>query len=427
MMCATCTLQHNRPVAVESSTRDRAQMRAPRVLYVCHTFPWVTQSFTVREVALLRAHGLDVGVLAFRRPTGLMDAQAEALLDLTHYVAPLSSVRFLAAVLRSALRRPVAFGRLVAFGLSARYERRSSLGLRVRGVLDILRGAYAADAFPDVGHFHAEFADNACTAALAAAELRGCTFSFKSHSSFNPQGLDHKAERAAFIALENEFDCDFFFGDVRPRSKLFLNRGGVLIGDNDPQPVTPTDVLRILCVATLQEKKGQLYLVEAIRLLVERGIDCRCTLIGSGPLEHAIRSAVQAAGLEEVITIEPYLPHADVVALYAQHDVFALPCVVAANGDRDGLPNVLVEAAAAGCVVVSCAVSGIPELIEDDRSGLLVPERDARALADALERLADDDLRRRLSAGGQQVVRERFDLARNVAELAERFSYVSVH
>jgi colanic acid/amylovoran biosynthesis glycosyltransferase len=401
-------------------------MRGPRVLYVCHTFPWVTQSFTVREVALLRAHSLDVGVLAFRRPTELLDAQAEALLELTHYVPRLSSGRFLAAVLRSALRRPAVFMRLVAFGLSARHERRSSLGLRLRGVLDVLRGAYAGEAFPDTAHFHAEFADNACTAALAAAELLGRTFSFKSHSSFNPQGLDQKAERAAFIALENEFDGDFFFADVRPRSKLFLNRGGAPIANDESQRVSEGDVLRILCVGTLQEKKGQLYLVEAIRLLVERGVDCRCTLIGSGPLEEAIRSAVRAASLEDVITIEPYLPHADLVALYAQHDVFALPCVVAVNGDRDGLPNVLIEAAAAGCVLVSSAVSGISELIENDRSGLLVPERDAHTLADVLELVADDrNLRRRLRAGAFQVIRERFDLGRNVADLAERFSEVS--
>ena len=398
---------------------------APRLLYLCHTFPWVTQSFTVREVALLRENGLEVEVLAFHRPGDLMDAQAQALLPITHFVPPVLSAAFMRPVLKSVAARPLAFARLLSVGLGSSYRVHTTLAGRARGALDVLRGAYAVGSFPGVRHFHAEFADNACTAAMAAAELANTGFSFKSHSSFNPQALDRKARRATFIALENEFDASFFFADVKPPSKLFLNRGGVVGDVSGPTRDAPGPI-RLLCIGTLQEKKGQRVLVEALRLLVQRGVQFECTIVGSGPLEQDLREAVAAGGLTDAVELVGYRPHAETLELYAQHDVFVLPCVVAANQDRDGLPNVLIEAAAAGCVVVSTAVSGIPELIEHGRSGLLVPERDAAALADALESLAADPLlRERLRQGGFDVLRERFDLERNAAALARKFAEVS--
>jgi colanic acid/amylovoran biosynthesis glycosyltransferase len=394
-----------------------------RILYVCHTFPWVTQSFTVREVALLRSRGVDVEVLAFHRPEGLMDEQATALLKITHFVPPALSRAFLLGVARAAIRRPKAFARLVAIGFGSSYLIDTTLRGRMRGIFDIMRGAFAAVALPAATQFHAELADNACTAAMAASELSGKPFTFKSHSSFNPQALGRKASGASFIALASEFDAGFFFPGVPP-SKLFVNRGGVLQQEQRPARVVDTpDLLRVLSVGTLQEKKGQIVLIEALRILTQRDVPVTCTMVGSGPLEATIRKRLNAAGLRDAVSLTPYRPHAEVKKLYSEHDVFALPCVVAANGDRDGLPAVLIEAAAAGCIPVSCAVSGIPELVDDGKTGLLVPERDPAALADALERLARDAaLRSLLRQGCLRIIRERFDLERNVADLAERFA-----
>jgi colanic acid/amylovoran biosynthesis glycosyltransferase len=399
--------------------------RSPSVLYLCHTFPWVTQTFTIREVSLLRANDLDVGVLAFHRPERLMDDQARAMLAITRTVPPLLSLAFIRPVLRTLTRRPMTLAKLIAVGFCSSYLVRTTLTERVRGVLDVLRGAYAAEAFPAVRHFHAEFADNAATAAMAAAELTGKTFSFKSHSSYNPQALSRKADRATFIALENEFDGEFFFGAVKPPTKLFLNRSGTM-RDGSASERDEASYLRVLSVGTLQEKKGQLVLIEALDQLGRRGVPFRCTIVGSGPLESEIRTEIAARELGTLVTLEAYRPHDEVLELYAEHDVFVLPCVVATNHDRDGLPNVLVEAVASGCVVVSCPVSGIPELIEDGHSGLLVAEHDASALATALERLATDTaLRARLRRGGEEIISKRFDLEHNVAELARRFREVT--
>lgn len=399
--------------------------RGSRILYVCHTFPWVTQTFTVREVALLRSAGVDVEVAAFHRPTQLMDAQASGLLPITHSIPAFRSVAFAGGVARTALRRPIKLARLLLMGARSRCLLRTTPADRVRGVLDVLRGAYLAATFPATQHYHAEFADNACTAAMVAADLTDRSFSFKSHSSFNPQALARKVKHATFIALENEFDRAHYFPDVSPQ-KLFLNRSGVILAGEVERRDDESVPLRILCVATLQEKKGQLILIEALRLLSERNVAFRCTLVGSGPLEEAVKAALTSAQLGAMASLERYRPHAEILELYAAHDVFALPAVVASNGDRDGLPNVLIEAAAAGCALVSTPISGIPELVEDGHSGLLVPPGDADALAAALERLAGDKtLQARLRQGARAVLEERFDLERNVADLAERFGEIT--
>jgi glycosyltransferase involved in cell wall biosynthesis len=394
------------------------------VLYVCYAFPWVTLTTTVREVAMLRELGLPVEVMAFRSPAGsLMHEDARELLGITHFVPRMLSSRFIVAVARSFARHPVKLLKLMALGFFGSKLLRTSVADRARGVLDVLRGAYAADRFPAVHHFHAEFANNSCTAAMTAAELNGRTFSFRSHSSFNPQLLERKIRRAAFVALVNKFDLHYFFGEAPPDTDFVLSRAGVGRAFVHRRSNARNARLRVLCVGTVCEKKGQRYLVEAVAKLKHRGLAVECLIVGSGPLEDAVREQIRATGVCDEITIEPYRPHDELVPLYDSYDVFVLPCVVAANGDRDGLPVVLIEAMARGCLCVSSPVSGVTELIQDGDNGLLVPERNADALAAALERLIrEPELGERLRRRGYAVIAERFTLERSVAQLAERFN-----
>jgi glycosyltransferase involved in cell wall biosynthesis len=201
-----------------------------------------------------------------------------------------------------------------------------------------------------------------------------------------------------------------------------VNRLGVESVDFASREVELSQPVRVLSVATLSEKKGLRYLIEAVATLVERGVAVHCTIVGSGPLRHELEQAAAAFGLLDQIEFHPYMRNDELDELYRAADIFALPAVVTPNGDRDGLPVVLMEAAAAGCVCISTPVSGIPELIDDGVSGLLVPERDAVALARAIEQIvADPELRTRLREGAWTILRERYDLPRNVAELARVF------
>jgi glycosyltransferase involved in cell wall biosynthesis len=168
----------------------------------------------------------------------------------------------------------------------------------------------------------------------------------------------------------------------------------------------------------LVEKKGYPYLIDACRLLIDRGYDVRLRIVGGGEMKDALRRHIAEVGLQERVELLGARPQDEVIELYRAATVFALPCIVLENGDRDGIPNVLVEAMRLGLPVVSTSVSGIPELVVDEETGLLVPPRDAEALASALARLLDDAaLRARLAAGAAHHVASEFDLAANAATL----------
>jgi glycosyltransferase involved in cell wall biosynthesis len=149
-------------------------------------------------------------------------------------------------------------------------------------------------------------------------------------------------------------------------------------------------------------------------------------IVGDGPERVALEREVMRLGLGDVVTLVGRTNQEELLGLYQRATLFVLPCVVVAGGDRDGIPNVLMEAMAVELPVVASAISGIPELIETGHDGLLAPERDVRALAGALERiLGDSALRRRLGENGRATVLRKFDAAANAGPLAELFAQSS--
>src|SRR5262249_40421790 len=145
----------------------------------------------------------------------------------------------------------------------------------------------------------------------------------------------------------------------------------------------------------LVPKKGMRCLVSACALLRDRGIAFRCKIVGTGPLRNDLQTQIDDLGLRDQVTLLGAMTHDDLLNVYGQATAFALVPQIAEDGDRDGIPNVLVEAMAAGLPVVSTSVSGIPELIEHGRTGLLVPPNDPHAAAAALEHLLQDTEARR--------------------------------
>jgi glycosyltransferase involved in cell wall biosynthesis len=176
----------------------------------------------------------------------------------------------------------------------------------------------------------------------------------------------------------------------------------------------------VVAVGQLKEKKGLRFLVDAMAELRARGLRASCRIIGEGPLRDELEAQVSRLGLDRSVALLGALPHDAVMQAYAEATVFTLPCVVAIDGDRDGIPNAILEAMASGIAVVSTATSGIPEVVRDGETGLLVPGADAASLADALERLLlDNDLRTRLGEAGRGFVVDAFDLHRNARRFLE--------
>ena len=170
-----------------------------------------------------------------------------------------------------------------------------------------------------------------------------------------------------------------------PREKIAVSRMGVDMTRFSPRPVkAPATPLEIISVARLTEKKGLHVAIEACRQLKELGVAFRYRILGIGPWERRLRTLIEQYQLEDVVEMPGFKPSHEVKAMLDNADVFLLPSVTGADGDMEGIPVALMEAMAVGIPVVSTLHSGIPELVEADKSGWLVPENDARALAQRL-------------------------------------------
>jgi colanic acid/amylovoran biosynthesis glycosyltransferase len=185
-----------------------------------------------------------------------------------------------------------------------------------------------------------------------------------------------------------------------------------------PKSRVERDPRLILAVGRLVEKKGFDVLVDACAILQRRGHDFRCEIIGKGDRHNALAQQISAHGLDNRVTLVGPRPQDAVRSAYQKAALFALPCRIGSDGNRDGLPTVLLEAMACGLPVVTTPVTGNLEIVDDGLNGRLVPENDPAALANALaELLPDETQRRQMGIAARQKVKQCFNVRCNVAQL----------
>jgi glycosyltransferase involved in cell wall biosynthesis len=173
-----------------------------------------------------------------------------------------------------------------------------------------------------------------------------------------------------------------------------------------------------LSIGRLVEKKGLIHLVRAVAQLRARGLVLKCKIVGEGPEKRRLRQEIERLGLQSEVVLTGPQQHQRIRELLQRYSCFVLPCIRAADGNMDGVPNVLLEALACECPCVSTSLSGIPEIIKDRVTGLLVEPGDETALANAIETVVTDMPRAsEWAAAGRRLVEEHFDIHRNIATL----------
>jgi glycosyltransferase involved in cell wall biosynthesis len=401
-----------------------------RIAYLVSWFPAITETFILDEVRELRARGVDVEVLPlFGARGGHVHAAWSELASRTHYHRS-ASWEMVAAQLHWLRRRPAAL--LRAWG-EALLRSAASPKLLVRSPVVLLKGALLARRIEAMGvaHVHAHWATHPALAAWLVRALTGTGYSFTAHAHdlyVDRAMLREKVEAARFVVTISELNRRLIAEVCGPASegKVHLVRCGVDAAKFAPAARPATGVPTFVCVASLREYKGHAVLLDAVRLLRERGKSMRVVLVGDGALRGALEARIARERLGDAVELRGALPHEEIPRVLAGATAMVLPSVTSRDGQMEGIPVALMEAMAAGVPVVATRLSGIPELVRDGETGLLVPERDPEALAAAMERLARDAaLRTRLAEEGRRTVRERFDRGRNVALLAELFAAVS--
>jgi colanic acid/amylovoran biosynthesis glycosyltransferase len=183
---------------------------------------------------------------------------------------------------------------------------------------------------------------------------------------------------------------------------------------------------RVAAVGRLVEKKGFADLIEACAILATRGRNFGCQIIGTGLLENELQAHIMRLGVKDRVKLLGPRSQSETIRLVREAAVFAAPCVVGSDGNRDGLPTVLLEAMALGTPCVSTAVTGIPEVLRHGETGLMVPQHDPVALAHAIELLFDDfELRVRLAERARRLIESEFDIELNAARLRQIFDAVT--
>ncbi len=383
--------------------------------YLFERFPSFGQTFCYREVAELYRQGVAPPIFSIRNPKD-EPAQdwAARIVESVHYLPEEKE-------LLDDVRRASKKGKFAPEIIAALDEwgRRTDFLRLYQAVYVGLRLQEAR-----ISHVHAHFAGMAARTAFWIAKFFPITFSFTAHANdiFAPRnfeiGLDKLISAARVIVTETDFSEKFLrerFPERADRIHRIYN--GLNLGEFGHADFS-SDPPLIVTIGRFIAKKGFTDLIRACALLVERGRPFRCEIFGEGPLESQLRGQIAELELQELVQLPGAKPQHEVRERLASADVFVLPSVPEADGGMDNLPTVIMEAMATGLPVVSTRIGGIPEMVVENETGFLVSPGDVVVLADAIEKVTNDQsLGRKFGQAGYERAQTLFSIEKNVREL----------
>ncbi len=397
-----------------------------RTAYILLWFPKPTETFIFREVRNLERFGLPLKMFSLYGPWRKdLSAEMASVADVTERLGVAGTAKVVGGIFHWLARKPATVGQLFR---TAFFRRWSGLEKTAENLWAFLAGFHLARRFEEEGieHIHAPWASGPATAAWVAARLTAKPFTFTARAwdIYPPDALIlDKIAEAEFVRCETGANVKHLMAlSGQPAEKFRLTYNGVPLVAEGAAEVPMTEPVRILAMGRFVAKKGFDQLVRAVRLIADRGVDFRLTFAGDGPLRGELEGLAKELGVADRVRFPGYVSYDRVGDYFMATDMVVMPCVVAASNDRDGIPTVIIEALLHRLPVVSTAVSGIPELVENEVTGMLCPERDPEALAEAILKLAGDrDFALRLAEAGRARVHERFDPEKNHARVLELY------
>lgn len=411
------------------TVRDGKTMVRQRVAYIASELGALSGTFVYREIRELRRQGTEVVCFGTRRPDDpVRSEEAEAVVAETTYLYDSSKRRLAWDAASYATRHPLRAATTAGTALTDCVGGDlPNAAERVKAVWHAVVGLALAGRLTRLGatHIRAHFAHVPTSIAMYASLASRVPFSFTGHANdlFERASLlREKLHRCAFSSCISAYNRSFLERQGASLEKLPIVRCGIEL-DQFPfrDSSASSDTPHLLFVGRLVEKKGAHVLLEAVARAKSLGTDFVADIVGSGPLSEQLMARAVELGLESRVVFHGSQTQERVRELLRGASLFVLPCVVAASGDRDGIPVALMEAMACGVPCISTPVSGIPELIEHGTSGVLVDEGDPEALAAAIGALLSEPERaRRLASAARQRIEEEFSMLQNVVRLRER-------
>jgi colanic acid/amylovoran biosynthesis glycosyltransferase len=410
---------NNHHTVSSADNTNGAHTKGRKVAYILKMYPRFSETFIVNEMLAHEAAGTTVEIFSLRLPVDgrFHEQYARVQANVTYIPQEGLKTSSFWQVFQPALKEfPELTGLVQAEEFAAD---------------ELCQAIHLARAVHNRGFdaLHAHFGSIATSVARVVSRLTGIPYLFTAHAkdifhkSVDPTDLRRKVQEAAAVITVSDYNVQYLrqqLGDPLPNLHRIYNGLDLtrfLYQDPAARP------RRILGVGRLIEKKGFDILIDACALLVQQGVRFHCDIVGDGERRQALATQIARLGLEDRVHLCGPEPQEMVIRRLQQAAVFAAPCVVGDDGNRDGLPTVLLEAMALGTPSVSTDVTGIPEILHHEETGLQVAQENAQDLAGALARLLDDaDLRVRLAGNARRLIEDRFDIHKNSAQIRRLYA-----
>ncbi len=385
-------------------------------------FPETHETFILREIIEIKNNKIDFSIFSLKKcKDKIIHPQAKELMKETFYSPFFFSWNIIKANFYFIFKTPFKILTILFYIIKHNYQ---SLELLVKSLVIFPKTLYYANTFQNKGvdHIHAHWATIPTTSAIIISRLTGIPFSFTAHAwdIFLPNPmLQEKVRRAEFVVTCTGYNKKYLDSllDYKENDKIILNYHGIDF-DTLPEINKDFDDNLILSIGRLCEQKGFPYLIDACSILRDKGHQFKCVIVGEGPDRKSLTSQINQLGLQEYVVLSGMKPQSYIFDMFNKARMFVLPCVISRNGDRDGIPNVMIEALALNTPVISTTVSGIPEIIYNNITGITVDPKNSRQLAEAIIGLLNNPAAAETFVkNGRNLVEEKFDIKKNVGVL----------
>ena len=388
-----------------------------KIAFLVKTYPKLSETFILGEIIGLEKRGLNLHIFALQRPTDQIFHQATKQVNAPcEYLAENNLHNWLSHC-RVFLTHPLRY----IFSLLFALLRTESGGLsNFHCAVDLVQRLKASD----VQHLHTHFINRPAAIAELVHHLTAMPFSISAHAKdiylSSPTTLRRKINKAMFTVTCSEYNRHHLTSLASDNAIIHRMYHGIDLEQFSPNFRANKAPPLILSVGRLREKKGFETLIRACAELQQQGISFRCKIVGYGPDEDRLKDLVNKLALGHHVELTGALTHETLIDLYGAACVFVLPCQITDDGDRDGIPNVLLEAMAMQLPVITTPISGIPEVIEHQRNGLLVSPQSPLELANVMQSLFDDfQLRYQLGAAARLTIVQSFSNEKNLTLLCD--------
>jgi colanic acid/amylovoran biosynthesis glycosyltransferase len=398
--------------------------------YIVSRFPDLTETFILREIWSMYCRGWAVVIFSLFHIRGepIVHPEAKKLSTRVIYTPFLLSKalwRSLWFFLRNRRKKMLEILCLLGF------HNKTSLELYLKTWLLFPKAILIAYLMEKRGiqHIHVHWAHHPATVALIVYILTGITYSFTAHAHdlyVNRVLLPVKIDKARFVVTIANYNINILREHATPAhmGKIHLIYNSVDLDYFSPVDKQPQVPPLVLAIGRLIPMKGFNYLVKACSELHRQRVAFQCVIVGSGPELKRLRKMIAEEGLKDIVRCVGPKSQQDIKELLQRASLFVMPSIVAADGSHDGLPTVLMEALAMQVPSVATKVAGIPEIIDDNQTGTLVPPGDVQALSEMIKKvLSDKGLSERLAKKGRERVEDRFSLGRNIGMFEKLVSH----